>query len=74
MIKHWRAWLNMVCQCLSSLLFCQVAWPSIPRIAEVRVPARLLAVTFAAAANETQVGLPVKARVIAAALGRQAHD
>ena len=42
-------------------------------IVVVIVPLRLLAVVFAALAMETQVGLPVNARVIAAALGKQAH-
>ena len=41
-------------------------------IVAVMVPLRLLAVVFAALARVTQVGLPVNARVIAAALGRQA--
>ena len=74
MIKHWRAWLNMACQCLNSLLPCHEGLSSMLLIVEVIVPLRLLAVVFAALAMETQVGLPVKARVIAAALGRQAHD
>lgn len=40
-------------------------------IVVVIVPLRLLAVVFAALAMEVQVGLPVNARVIAAALGKQ---
>ena len=41
-------------------------------IVVVIVPLRLLAVVFAALAREMQVGLPVNALLIAAALGKQA--
>ena len=74
MSRHCRAWLNMACQCFNSLLPCHEGLSSMLLIVAVMVPLRLLAVVFAALASETQVGLPVKARVIAAALGRQAHD
>ena len=73
MSRHWRAWLNMACQCFNSLLPCHEGLSSMLLIVAVMVPLRLLAVVFAALARVTQVGLPVNALVIAAGPGRQDH-